>query len=257
LSALAELQRSFAAVLMDGAPRTALEAAVRGDERASAAERVAVYADMYRLRLLDVLSEIYRRTRALLGDAGFDEVAQAYLYAHPSRSPSLRSFGDGFAAHLAAMDRLSGAPALALLEWTRYDVFDARDQAPLTRDRLTGLDAETIAALPLRAHDACRLISCATDADALYRTLAHGPVRPSVVASPTRLLVWRDRHTVYHRVVPVRETALLERVLDGTSLGSLCEVMAADQPVEAAAIEVFALVGRWIADGVLADPDVP
>jgi hypothetical protein len=252
MSALAELQRAFAAVLIDDGPRGALEAAVRGDERASAADRVAVYADMYRLRLLDVLAEVYPRTRELLGEARWDGLAEAYLRLHPSRSPSLRSFGDRLAAHLAAIEAPVGAPALALLEWARYEVFDARDDKPLLRDQLTGLDAEAIAALPLRAHAASRLIACTHDADALYRGLVHDGA--AATARPTRLLVWRDALTVYHRAVPAGEAALLERVMSGTSLGLLCEAMAADQPVEAAAAEVFALVGRWIADGVLAEP---
>ena len=65
-------------------------------------DRLRIYADAYRLRLADVLGQDYPATKAMLGDARFDALADAYLRAHPSTRPSVRHFGHAFADWLAS-----------------------------------------------------------------------------------------------------------------------------------------------------------
>jgi len=255
MSSLRTLQQTFAGVVIDAAPALALEKLVRADARASAAERVAVYTEMYRLRLVEVLSEVYPLTRVLIGEDTFDAIANDYVRAHPSRSPSLRAYGSTFAAFLANAAEDVAAAALAGVEWARYDVFDAVDEPILKREKLAALSPEGIAALQLRTIKASLVVPCTHDLDALYRALKDpdGNTIPDAPAIPTTLLVWRDPPTIFHRLIAAKEAALLALVVEGTSLGLLCETMAGDGDPNAAAADVFALVGRWIADGLLVD----
>src|SRR5262245_41797708 len=96
---LPDLQRAFFHAVSaghDDAAAPELLAAIRGDERLAASERLAVYARMYCARLVDVLREDYPRVAAVLGNDDFADLTHAYLAAHPSTHPSLRWFGRSF-----------------------------------------------------------------------------------------------------------------------------------------------------------------
>src|SRR4029077_19404566 len=99
-----------------------IEAAIVGDERASAIERLDVYANMYFFRILDALRGDYPKVLAVVGDDAFHNLATDYLQAHPSRHPSLRFVGAALPAFLRG-HALAGPrpwlPGLAPLEWAR------------------------------------------------------------------------------------------------------------------------------------------
>ena len=100
---LAELQLRFLGALDPASPPidAALLAAVNGTGSLDAAQRIRIYADMYRARLVDVLREDYPRVAASLGDADFAALACRYLTRHPSTHPSVRHVGRRFADWIA------------------------------------------------------------------------------------------------------------------------------------------------------------
>ncbi|PSL52648.1 putative DNA-binding protein [Saccharothrix carnea] len=73
---------------------------VRGSERLTGEERVAIYARGYRARLHECLKAEFTALHALLGDQVFGLFADAYLAAHPPRSYSLFDLGARFADFL-------------------------------------------------------------------------------------------------------------------------------------------------------------
>ncbi|MEO6952989.1 MAG: DNA-binding domain-containing protein [Polyangia bacterium] len=240
-----KLQRELSGVMLDSHDPTTLLSQVRGDARASAEARIGIYASMYVARLVEVLGEVYPLTARWLGDE-VDDVFTEYVRTHPSRSPSLRAYGDRLADFLEPRGAVA---SLARLEWERYDVFDAADDALLTRDRLASLPPDAYATLELRAIRASVLYTCDHDAAALFAAEA----AVDAEATPTTLLVWRDPPQVFHRVVGAKEAELLQMVQRGTTLGLLCDALATDEPDENTAQEAFAFVGRWLADHLLVD----
>jgi hypothetical protein len=104
---LRELQLRFFAVLRaDLAEASApvdpiLLEVVRGDGALRPAERLDIYAGMYRTRLLDVLREDFPRTLAVLGDDTFATLVRRYLAHCPSTNASVRHMGHRFADFLA------------------------------------------------------------------------------------------------------------------------------------------------------------
>lgn len=244
---LRTLQRELVGVMLDSRDSTLLVAQLRGDARAPLEERLAVYAGMYVARLVEVLAEVYPLTARWLGDDAH-HVFSAYVRTHPSRSPSLRSYGASLGTYLD-LEARGAVAALARLEWARYDVFDAADDLPLTRERLAALPPDAYATLPVRAIRASALIEVAYDASALFASEDALELAPSA----TTLLVWREPPKVFHRVVDDKEAALLALVQRGTVLGVLCDELAGTSSDESVAQEVFALVGRWLADGLLVD----
>jgi hypothetical protein len=268
---LADLQRRFFELVTGpegvarelarrGLPEGEVAAIVAGDARASAVERLDVYANMYFFRILDVLRADYPKLAAVLGDDAFHDLATDYLQAHPSRHPSLRFVGAALPAFVAAhavAERRPWLAELAALEWARVDVFDRADAAPLAREALAGLAPEDFAALRLAPVPACALVPAAFAVEDAWRGLeASGALEPpGRAASGHALLVWRRGVVVHHRAVEAPERQALERVIQapGTTFGALCAALGEALGSDEAAAELAArCLGQWLADELLA-----
>jgi len=115
----------------------ALEQRLRPGPRLDAAARLAVYQRSYVLRLRKCLAEQFPALCHALGDALFDDFADEYLRAEPSRSHTLYALGGRFPQWLEANrpDRERPAPEredwidfmvdLAHYERTLFGLFDA------------------------------------------------------------------------------------------------------------------------------------
>ena len=244
-----------------------LECVVAGDPRGSATDRLGIYADMYFLRLLEVLRGAFPRVREVLGDDDFAALATDYLEAHPSRHPSLRHLGDGLAGFLrdpaAPRPHAPELPPfvadLAALEWARYDVFDEADAAPVTLAALQVLPAAVFAQVPVRLVPAHRVVPVEHAIETTWRALGRREAWHAPVLEGRRLLVWRQGTFVYHRPVGPLEGAVLDGARAGTTFGTICEQIAehlaapaTDAEAPACAAErAFELLARWVSDELL------
>lgn len=75
---------------------------ILGSAQLSAAERLAIYQDGYRLRLLECMAAEFPTLQHYLGDPLFRLFCLGYLQHQPSRHYSLYQLGEGFADFLAA-----------------------------------------------------------------------------------------------------------------------------------------------------------
>ncbi|WP_193316661.1 HvfC/BufC N-terminal domain-containing protein [Janthinobacterium rivuli] len=73
-----------------------------------------IHADGYVQRLLECLQADYPVLRKVMGDELFAFFARAYVWRHPSASPTLYDLGGGFADFLAASQRAAGTHQAAL-----------------------------------------------------------------------------------------------------------------------------------------------
>jgi hypothetical protein len=268
---LAELQRRFFELVTGpegvakelarrGLSAGAVAAIIAGDGRASAVERLDVYANMYFFRILDVLRADYPKLVAVVGDDAFHDLATDYLQAHPSRHPSLRFVGAALptfvATHALSRER-PWLAALAALEWARVDVFDRADVAPLTRDALAITAPEDFATLPLVPVPASALVPAAWTIEETWRAIEEdrAPAAPTPAEAGHALLIWRRGVTVHHRAVAPAERRALDLLLGRTTFGALCTALGDEvDSEEDAAARAVALLGHWLADELLAAP---
>jgi hypothetical protein len=244
---LRDLQALFWAAL-NGRQDAALEAVVASTPGLTAADRVAIYAEMYFARLRDVLAEDFEKTAAALGPERFTAVVRAYLAAHPSGHPSVRHVGRHLAAFLAAEPPAGGPPWLAdmaRLEWARVEVFDAPDAQPVAMDDLRGVPEAEWPGVRLRPIPALEVVESGWPLHVIWRDGGYAP--------PTRtvLRVWRQEGAVYHCAMDDLEQAALDRLRAGATFGEVCQALADLGPAEAPA-EAGALLARWIEDGLIA-----
>jgi hypothetical protein len=221
-----------------------LEALLVGDARAGAVVRLEVYANGWFHRVAACLRGDYPALAAALGEAAFHDLATAYLLACPPRHFSLRHAGDRVAAFLASdaggarflRARWPFAAELAALEGALVDVFDAADDAPLTRQALAHTPLDAWAALPLRLRACVALLRFAWPVDRLRRAADRGEPLPldGFAPEPTRLCVYREGDAVRYRRLEPEDADLLERARGaGTTFGALCDALAAPAPAAA------------------------
>lgn len=226
--------------------------------RAAASERLGIYADAYRLRLLEALETDFVALRAYLGAADFARMGQAYIDAHPSTHPSLRHFGRELGAFLANDARYraqSLLTELAAFDWTLTEAFDAPDDAVLTGDALATLPPQRWASMRLRPHPSLRRLDLQWNAPALWKAADTGAPLPNAERSPHPIAwaVWRQGLQTYFRSLPVDEAWALDAVRAGHDFATVCEGLCEwIDPVHAAA-HAAGLLKQWIIDGMLSD----
>src|SRR5579872_3970011 len=126
MSALKKLEREFQECVL--ARSNDMRGEVVGTEQASAEERVGIYVEGYRLRLLEILEDNFPGLLALLGEEEFDRLGRAYIDAYPSHHPSVRWFGKEMGEFLHKTSPYASRPELvemADFELRQSDVFDA------------------------------------------------------------------------------------------------------------------------------------
>ena len=186
---------------------------VAGDED-RAADRLGVYAGMFRQRLLDALAEDFPRTREALGET-FESIATQYIERHPSDDPSLRNMGRHFPSFLA--DALADT---ACLEWARVEALDAEDAPSLKRDALAAIPPAEWPFFSLRLVPSARIVG------------DH--------------VVWRRGFEVLERAIDPNEAAALRKLAGGCTFDEACEAFAEAPERIRAALEL------WIVDELLA-----
>ncbi|MEO5769466.1 MAG: DNA-binding domain-containing protein [Polyangia bacterium] len=247
-----------------------LSAVVRSDARLSAVDRVDIYANMYFYRILDVLREEYPRTLAAVGEAAFHDLITDYLLVHRPAHASLREVGAALPIFLAAQASTFGRPwlfELARLERAHLELFDGPDAHPLTilDLRSMAVDPTELAALAVQLVPSHVLVTNAFTLSPVWQLAETRPGSPVFAGVPSLLpevlLVWRQGLVVRHRAVTdAAEARALERAVPGTTIGALCETLAApvSEAGEAAdAARAFQRLAAWTDDGLLSRAEGP
>ena len=221
---------------------------VRGRDISDRETRIRVYSDAYYLRLRDVLREDFPRVAALLGLQQFNEIVQAYLEAFPSEHPSVRHLGHSLAEFLRRRNDIPKCLAdLAQLEWARVEAFDAPDAECATIDDLVRVPPEAWPAIRFSAIPAIKTLRVQYKVHQLWS----GGKSVEVAASETSIRVWRASDwRILHAPMDERESAALQKMISGEPFAVICEIFA-DLPEMEAVKNATALLGRWIADGII------
>ncbi len=116
------------------------------NDRLTSFERLEIYNRMYWFRVLDSLYEDCPGLRAVLGDAKFIRLAEAYLVKYPSGSFTLRNLPSRLAHFIRTTPRYTRPHTalchdLARFEWARVEVFDTASRPLFTLDDLLDVPA--------------------------------------------------------------------------------------------------------------------
>ncbi len=210
--------------------------------------RVGVYAEMYWLRMRDMLREDCARVRQVVGDDAFDVLVANYIKAHPSTHHSLGQLSHAFADWLAAQD--ASPPwlaSVAALERARTRAFVAQNSAVAEPSALAVVNEETFSQVRLVATPALHVVSLAFDVLPWFAAADASSVVPQARVTP--VMVWRRDFEVFHVEVGAAEAAAAHALVGagpaGAALEVLCEPFA--EPSDA-----FTAIASWVAEGMVA-----
>ena len=214
---------------------------------------LAIYANAYRQRLVEVLADAFAKTRAVLDSKAFEAAAVHYINEHPPETRNLRWFGAEFAAHLRGVFPAQAAVAeLAQLDWALRQAFDGPDSTVLVAADLACVSADAWAHLHLTPVPTTALLHFEHNTVAVWQALDDKTEPPAIARGEVAIdwLVWRKELQPHFRSLHPIEAALLRAMLGGASFAQACE-QAQSQSEEDCTNHIGNGLRQWLEDGVL------
>ncbi len=194
----------------------------------SAARRLAIYYDGYRLRLLEILQSDFPKLHTLMGDEAFETLALLYIDAYPSEHFSARYFGQHFAKFLTENSHYAKQPYLAEMahfEWALGDTLDALDQNIITLERLKSIPPEQWTNLKIRFHPSLNICTLDWDIPQLWKAIENNesPRKPEKQTEMTTWICWRKGLQSQFRSLTKPEAHILTLLKTEHDFGDVCE----------------------------------
>ena len=254
LVSLRDLQRELQHHLLG--EQSAVSSAIVDAPPLPALERLGIYKNAYRVRLIDALHETYPVLHALLGDELWVALGEAFVATHPSSFRSIRWYGRELADFMSRTAPFEESPILsevATLEWSLSEVFDAQDAEPLQRSALAAVSPEAWSDLKFILHPSVRRLEFRWNTAAVWKAMSaeETPPQPEEAEAPAAWLLWRQDLQNYFRSMSDAEAAALDAAWRGCTFGEICEQLArwvAQEDVPAAAA---GFLGAWADSGII------
>jgi len=254
VNALPQLQLAFQRYVLQG--EDAVREHIVSAARADPGQRLRIYYDAYRLRLIEAIATDYEALYAAMGADAFKAACRAYIAATDSSYRNVRWYGGALPDFLRTTAPWCEQPLLseiALFEWTLTLAFDAADGLAVTFDELAALPGEQWPTVAFVLHPCVKLISLHTNAPAFRKAHDAGEPLPeaSAAAAPVSWLIWRRDYTVCFRSLSEPEAWALRAVREGANFSALCEGMCEWFEPEEAAPHAAGFLRQWVDDGVI------
>lgn len=261
---LKDLQATVQDYLLAGVD---LPAALADAVAPPASVRWAIYAEGYRLRLIEALAGTYPVLATRLGADEFDALATDFVLAHPSVHRSIRDYGGELAGVLAAAAQdAEGAlrAELAAFEWRLAAAFDAEEAVAATPADMANVPPDAWGELRFAGVPSLGRLATTTNAVAVWQSLNResdgtavdarataAVTEPQAALGPrTEWLVVRRALTTEFRSLEADEAAALDTLVGGATFGELCEDLYA-RAGDAAAARAASWLKGWLEGALL------
>jgi hypothetical protein len=225
----------------------------------SGIERLAIYGDAYRARLVECLADDYPALKYALGDDAFEALCLRYIARHPSRSPNLNAFGRRMAAFCRGEEPfpLLFAGDLAALEWAMVEVVHAANAEKLDLAALSALPADRWAEARFSASSTVRMLEFSHPVNAFLQAFRMDQAPSSPDAAWSATAVFRDGPTIWRMDLSRAMHALLSSLFGGTPLGTALESLAReDRLTEEEGAQVMVWFRDWVKYGFFASIEI-
>jgi hypothetical protein len=259
MNSLSRLQQAFQEYVHE--PETKLGGIVDGiypDTRVSAEDRLGIYANAYRLRLLEALLTDYPGLHALAGDEEFDGIGRAFIDAQPSSYYNLRWYGGELPNFLRTAEAYREYTVLAEMadfEWALSTAFDAPDEPVLRIEDVAKVVPEAWAEMRFRPHASVQLVDLRWDVVSVWKAAneEREAEAPAASATAVRWIVWRFELRTLFRSMVADEAATFDALRGGASFGEMCETLLEWHEPGAVAVRAAELLKQWVHAGFLSE----
>ncbi len=251
---LAEIQTRLQAAILNN--DESIIDALLDNSRTTRHTLFGVYRHAYVGRLVDILKDDYPFLSRHVGEEAFGTLARAYITAHPSRTQNARWFGAAFPAFVAAREEGALHPEraeLAAIEKAVSDAFDSADAPSLSLGDLSSVAPDDWARLTFVAHPSTTLLSLATNSFEMWKALKEGDATPEPMQLTTEqhVVVWRQGTAPMARIFAAEEAMMWAEAGRGVRFAVLCEMLAAFDDPDAAALRAAGYLQGWLAAEML------
>lgn len=225
----------------------ALQRVVSGNDRLSPLEQTEVYREQFWLRHVASLREDFPSLAAatVLGEEGFQRMAERYLTAFPPSDFMLRNLAAKMTAFLETDPRYAVDPLLADLarvEWAFIDAYDAADPLPFDPAPLASAGEDALFSCRLEMQPPLRLVALAFPAHEFREAVRSGgaPERPD--PREVRLAIFRRGLELQSIEIEPAAFEVVRALQNGEALGEACDRAIASGISEE---EISAKLGAW------------
>jgi len=250
---LKDLQTNFQHVLLDA---ECIDAGwVREYTRGlSSQDRLGIYHNAYRMRLIDVLLDTFEHTAIYLGDDWFHQLAAAYVQSHHSTYNNIGLYGRKFPRFLA--EQLADdkeVSELALMDWKLRRAFDGANSAVMTHDDLQHLAAVESGGIRLQPVPTLSISTQHFNTLDIWHAINQDQQPPVVERLPQTIdiLIWRKGHSPHFRSLAKIESAAIALVCSGDTLEVIGAALEQDFPDVDVATEFGVMLHRWLDDEII------
>lgn len=253
--ALKTLQNAFQHYLLTH-QTTDLLSHIGDDPLFSNRERLFVYYDAYRLRLLEVLQLDFPKTLILMGETLFQAAFEHYLVEHPSHHFSVRYFGQHFPAFLAQKEPYQSSPAfseMATFEWHLSYTLDASDAPTLSLSDLAPFAPKDWPDLQFTFHPSVISHCFAWDVPQIWQAIdqesAYKP--PSLQPEGRCWLFWRKDLRSFFQSCLSSQAILYQGIRHKHTFAELCDMLLAEVPEDEIPLITAQTLHTWLEQGLL------
>lgn len=222
-------------------------------------ERLQIYHEAYRLRLIDALRNDYPALEAYVGDDEFIALAIEFIAEYPSHHPSLRWLGEtlpNFLHNHVHWKEHIEVVELAEFEWRQVMAFDAADTSLTTIDELRTLPPEQWMILKLELHPSLQLMHCYSNAPTLWNSLNlltrdKTAIAIELTQTAQAWLMWRENLQVVYRPIDTAEAWALNAFLTQKNFADVCEGLCEWIATEQVPAQVAQYLQHWIRGGLV------
>lgn len=219
-------------------------------------ERLQIYHEAYRLRLIDALRNDYPVLEAYVGEDEFITLATEFIAEYPSHNPSLRWLGEklpNFLSKYVHSKEHIEVVELAEFEWRQVIAFDAADTSLASIDELRTLPPDQWMTLKLELHPSLQLIHCYSNAPTLWNSLTKDKSAISIELTQEKQawLMWRENLQVVYRPIDTAEAWALNAFLTQKNFADVCDDLCEWFTAEQVPMHAAQYLQHWIRGGLV------
>ena len=222
-------------------------------EKVSIHQRLSIYLDAYRLRLIDSLAANFPILSSYLGYDAFSNLCRSYIDSYPSPYRSIRWYGDTFADYLKEKDAFYLAE-LAEFEWKMTLAFDAADDEPLRIEQMAAVPPKAWASLRFKPHASLQLMQFSWNVVEIWEAMSkeEQPPEPKQLGPQTWAL-WRREYSNRFYSLVEDEAFALDALYQGGTFGEICEGLCDWFSEGEVGLRAASLLKGWIESGLIAN----
>lgn len=229
---------------------------LKASSKQKAIQGLEIYANAYKMRLIEALSDNFPVLHTLLGDERFFALAHDYIDHNPPEHFSLRYFGEQLSVFIDSYPLANEFPIIkemAEFEWALRFAFDAADKSTTQLSELLAIPPEQWDSLVFQFHPSLQILHLHWNVPQIWKAVDEElePIAMEQHDDGVNWLIWRQDLRTWFRSLEVDEAFSLASMLQGASFAQVCESIVQWIDAEHAPNRVAGFVSEWLSSGLI------